>query len=124
MKYPLRGEYDTAVRNLYKFVFDSVLKVGKPAMQTQNPNLLRSSNGGKAIVYEITANTKKYAIKCWVEDLGDLKIRYKAIDEYLKKVKLPYFVDFSYNEQGILVNGQKFPIIRMEWIDGSSSKNC
>jgi|694.fasta_scaffold29596_5 serine/threonine protein kinase len=120
MKYPLRGEYDTAVRNLDKFVLDSVLKVGKPAMQPQNPNLLRSSNGGKAIVYEITANTKKYAIKCWVEDLGDLKIRYKAIDEYLKKVKLPYFVDFSYNEQGILVNGQKFPIIRMEWIDGIS----
>lgn len=120
MKYPLRSHYDTAVRNLDKFVFDSVLKVGKPAMQTQNPNLLRSSSGGKAIVYEITANTKKYAIKCWVEDLGDLKIRYKAIDEYLKKVKLPYFVDFSYNEQGILVNGQKFPIVRMEWIDGIS----
>jgi serine/threonine protein kinase len=120
MKYPLRIEYDTAVRNLDKFVFDSVLKVGKPAMQTQNPNLLRACNGGKAIVYEITANTKKYAIKCWVEDLGDLKIRYKAIDEYLKKVKLPYFVDFSYNEQGILVNGQKFPIVRMEWIDGIS----
>ncbi|MFM6728148.1 MAG: protein kinase domain-containing protein, partial [Dolichospermum sp.] len=120
MKYPLRGEYDTAIRNLDKFVFDSVLKVGKPAMQAQNPTLLRSSNGGKAIVYEITANTNKYAIKCWVEDLGDLKIRYKAIDEYLKQVKLPYFVDFSYNEQGILVNGQKFPIIRMEWIDGIS----
>lgn len=109
-----------AVRNLDKFVLDSVLKVGKPAMQTQNPTLLRSSNGGKAIVYEIQTNTKKYAIKCWLEDLGDLKIRYKAIDEYLKKVKLPYFVDFSYNEQGILVNGQKFPIIRMEWIDGIS----
>ncbi|MFM6221599.1 MAG: hypothetical protein ACKPCK_15250, partial [Dolichospermum sp.] len=86
MKYPLRGEYDTAVRNLDKFVLDSVLKVGKPAMQPQNPTLLRSSNGGKAIVYEITANTNKYAIKCWVEDLGDLKIRYKAIDEYLKQV--------------------------------------
>jgi serine/threonine protein kinase len=122
MKYPLRGEYDTAVRNLDKFVFDSVLKLGKPIYQTQNPDFLRSYNGGKAIVYEIQTNPKKYALKCWVEDLGDLKNRYKAIDEYLQETKLPYFVDFSYNEQGILVNGQKFPIVRMEWIDGISMK--
>jgi serine/threonine protein kinase len=122
MKYPLRGEYDTAVRNLDKFVLDSVLKLGKPIHQTQNPHLLRSYNGGKAIVYEIYTNPKKYALKCWIEDLGDLKIRYKAIDEYLKIIRLPYIVDFSYNEKGILVNGQKFPIVRMEWIDGISFK--
>lgn len=42
MKYPLRGEYDTAVRNLDKFVLDSVLKVGTPVKQTRNLNLLRS----------------------------------------------------------------------------------
>ena len=122
MKYPLRGEYETVVRYIDKFVLDSVLKVGKPVKQAQNPNSLCSYNGGKAIVYEIQTNPKKYALKCWIEDLGDLKIRYKAIDDYLKKVNLPYFVDFSYQEQGILVNGQKFPIIRMEWIDGISFK--
>jgi len=120
MKYPLRGEYDTAVRKLDQFVLDSVLNVGKPVMQPKKPNFLRAYCGGKAIVYEIQTNTKKYALKCWLEELSDLKIRYKAIDEYLEKVKLPYFVDFSYNEQGILVDGQKFPIIRMEWIDGIS----
>jgi len=122
MKYPLRGEYETAVRNIDKFVFDNILKHGKPVMQANNSHLLRSYNGGKAIVYEIKTNPKKFALKCWVEDLGDLKIRYKAIDGYLKQVKLPYFVDFSYNEQGILVNGQKFPIVRMEWVNGISLK--
>lgn len=85
MKYPLRSEYDTAVRYLDKFVLDSVLKVGKPVKQAQNPNLLRSHNGGKAIVYEIQTNTKKYALKCWVEDLGAQKIRYKETDDYLQK---------------------------------------
>ncbi|MBD2665402.1 hypothetical protein B6N60_02771 [Richelia sinica FACHB-800] len=122
MKYPLRNEYDTSVRNLDRFLLDDVLKVGKPMMQTHNPNILLSYNGGKAIVYKIKTNTTNYALKCWVEDLGDLKIRYIEIDNYLKKVKLPYFVDFAYKEQGILVNGQKFPIIRMEWIDGISFK--
>ena len=122
MKYPLRGDYDTAVRYLDKFVFDNVLRYGKPVMRANNPNLLRSYNGGKAIVYEIQTNPKKFALKCWVEDLGDLKIRYKAIDRYLNQIKLPYFVDFSYDEQGILVNGQKFPTIRMEWVNGIGLK--
>lgn len=122
MKYPLRNEYDTAVRNLDKFVFDDILKVGNPVKQTKNPHLLRSYNGGKAIVYEIQANTKKYALKCWVEDLGDLKIRYKEIDSYLNEIALPYFVDFAYKEDGILVSGHKFPIVRMEWVDGISFK--
>jgi len=122
MKYPLRGEYDTAVRNLDKFVFDNVLKRGKPVMQANNPHLLRSYNGGKAIVYEIQTNPKKFALKCWVEDLGDLEIRYQAIDRYLNQIKLPYFVDFSYDEQGILVNGHKFPTIRMEWVNGIGFK--
>ncbi|MCT7969081.1 hypothetical protein NG799_22465 [Laspinema sp. D1] len=103
-------------------MFDKVLKHGKPVMQANNPHLLRSYNGGKAIVYEIETNPHKFALKCWIEDLGDLKIRYKAIDEYLHQVKLPYFVDFSYKEQGILVNGQRFPTVRMEWVKGISFK--
>jgi len=120
MKYPLRNEYNTAVRNLDKFVLDNILKQGTPVKQTSNPNFLRSYNGGNAIVYEIQTNPKKYALKCWVADLGDLKNRYQEIDNYLQTVKLSYFVDFSYKEKGILVNGEKFPIIRMEWVDGIS----
>lgn len=122
MKYPQRTSYDVAVRNIDKFVFDNVLKQGIPTTQ-KNPNFLRVYNGGKAIVYEIEVGSKRYALKCWVEDLGNLKFRYKEIDAYLRSCKLPYFVDFAYAEQGILVNGEKFPIVRMEWIGGTNLKN-
>ena len=123
MKYPMRNDYDIAIRNLDRFVFDNSLKVGKPVAQKRNPSLLRSHNGGKAIVYEIETNPKKYALKCWVEDLGDLKSRYREIDEYLKVCNLPYFIDFAYKEEGILVNGKKYPIVRMEWFEGINFKD-
>jgi len=123
MKYPLRTDYETVVKYPDRFIYDGILQQGKPVKQKQNQNFLLSHNGGKAVVYEIQTNPKKYALKCWIEDLGDLKIRYKAIDAYLKTVQLPYFVDFAYQEQGILVNGQRFPIIRMEWVDGISFKD-
>ncbi|KPQ31846.1 MAG: Protein kinase domain [Phormidesmis priestleyi Ana] len=122
MKYPQRTSYNVAVRNIDKFVFDSILKQGIPATQ-KDPNFLRVYNGGKAIVYEIEVGSKRYALKCWVEDLGSLKFRYKEIDAYLRSCKLPYFVDFAYIEQGILVSGEKFPIVRMEWISGINLKD-
>ncbi|NCR59630.1 MAG: protein kinase family protein [Microcystis aeruginosa LL13-06] len=122
MKYPLRTDYETVVKYPDKFIYDGILQKGKPVKQKQNQNFLLSHNGGKAVVYEIQTNPKKYALKCWIEDLGDLKIRYKAIDAYLKTVQLPYFVDFAYQEQGIFVNGHRFPIIRMEWVEGISFK--
>ena len=118
----MRNDYDTAIRNPSLFVFDSNLKNGRAVAQKHNPNLLRSHNGGKAIVYEIETNPKKYALKCWVEDLGNLKNRYKEIDAYLKLLNLPYFIDFAYMEKGILVKGTKYPIVRMEWFDGISFK--
>jgi len=67
MKYPQRTSYNVAVRNIDKFVFDSILKQGIPATQ-KDPNFLRVYNGGKAIVYEIEVGSKRYALKCWVED--------------------------------------------------------
>jgi serine/threonine protein kinase len=122
-RYPMRNDYDTAIRNLNLFVFDDYLKAGKPVAQKHNPKLLRSYNGEKAIVYEIETNPKKYALKCWVKDLGNLKNRYKEIDKYLKFRNLPYFTKFAYQEDGILVNGSRYPIVRMEWVEGVSLKS-
>ena len=123
MQYPLRTEYNTAVSNLDKFVLDNKLKTGKPVKESPGSHFLRSHSGGKAIVYEIEINTKKkYALKCWVQPLGNLENRYNKIDNYLKKINLPYFVDFSYNKEGIIVNGKRYPTVRMEWVNGISLK--
>jgi len=122
MRYPNRSEYETPIRYNDKFVFDTILRQGKPIMRSDNPNILFCDCGGKAIVYKIQTQNRNYAVKCWFEDLGDLKKRYKEVDDYLKSSNLPYFVEFSYQEDGILVNGTKYPIVRMEWIDGINLK--
>src|SRR5262249_370330 len=35
-----------------------------------------------------------------------------------KQVNLPFMVDFAYLEQGILVKGQWYPILKMDWVEG------
>ncbi len=91
MKYPLRSDYETAVKYLNNFVLDPKLKTGKAVTQVQNPHFLFSLSGGKAIVYQIQTNPKKYALKCWVEDLGNLKNRYQAIDNGFNNGKTSLF---------------------------------
>lgn len=121
MRYPSRNQYNTHIKHLDKFVFDKALRDGRPMMREDDPRFLLTYNGGKAVVYKVnTPAGRNYALKCWVEDLGDLKKRYREIDNFLQDLNLPYFVDFAYKESGIMVDGGKYPILRMDWVDGFS----
>ena len=82
-----------------------------------------SDTGAFSIVFPIDTVSKTFALRCWVKDVGNAKSRYEKISAHLKQVKqvgLLYFVDFEYVPKGILVNGTKYPITRMEWVDGVS----
>ena len=74
-------------------------------------------------MFPIEAASVTYALRCWVKEVGDAETRYQKISDYLKGIRLPYFVDFDYIPQGILVEGTSYPITRMEWADGETLRN-
>jgi len=59
-------------------------------------------------------------VKCFTNEVPDLRERYAAISDHLARVRLPYTVDFKYVEQGIRIRGHWFPIVKMEWLNGKS----
>ena len=68
---------------------------------------------------EVGSNTYAlYAVG--LRDIGDVETRYQEISNYLKQRNLPYFVDFEFVPEGILVNGTRWPITRMEWAEGET----
>ena len=110
MRWPSFADYEFAVKNAFVYsVFDPSLKGGKPG---------KGMSGGFSRVYPVNIGSKTFALRCWIRDVGDAKSRYEKISAYLKQVGLPYFVDFEYVSEGILVNGIKYPITRMEWANG------
>ena len=110
MRWPSFADYEFAVKNAFVYsVFDPSLKGGKPG---------KGMSGGFSRVYPVNIGSKTFALRCWIRDVGDAKSRYEKISAYLKQVGLPYFVDFEYVPEGILVNGVKYPITRMEWASG------
>ena len=106
MLWPTRSAYEIAVMNAFDFsVLDPKLKGAKP---------LKGISGGFSRVYPVEVDSKILALRCWIKDIGDAKSHYAKISAYLKQAALPYFVDFEYVSEGILVDGIKYPITRME----------
>lgn len=123
-EYPGHADYDLAVQNIGKFVFDSVLKAGKPRNR-QGGGAPLSFPGGFAKAYVVDCGAKTYALRVWLHDIGDAAHHYHAVASFFVKAKgqvqMECFVeDFHFIPDGILVNGQRFPILRMEWVSGST----
>ena len=117
MAYPSLADYAQAVRDYpHISILDSKLKGG--AAKKGPNNQLESISGGFSIVFPFEVGANTFALRCWIRDIRDVETRYQEISNYLKQKNLSYFVDFEFVPKGILVNGDRWPITRMEWAEG------
>ena len=119
MLWPSRIDYTQAVGYFpHVSILDTQLQGGTP--QKGSNNYLIVYSGGFSTVFPIEVLSNTFALRCWIADIGEAETRYKEISNYLNQCSLPYFVDFAYVPEGILVDGNKYPIIRMEWAGGDT----
>lgn len=78
------------------------------------------TSGQFAYVYKLKSmnGNGDFAVRCFRGYLGDRDQRYRAIQEHLRTSPVGYLSEFSYAPEGILVNGNRFPILFMKWIEG------
>ena len=119
MAYPGRADYTQAVRDYPQIsILDPKLKGGMA--KRGHDSQVVSYSGGFSSVFPIEVASKTYALRGWLKDVGDAETRYQEISNYLKQRNLPYFVDFEFVPEGILIKGDKYPITRMEWAEGET----
>ena len=117
MPWPSRRDYTQAISGFpHISILDPELRGGTPRRGANNS--LIPYSGGFSIVFPIEVLSNTYALRCWIRDIEDAETRYREISDYLKQCRLPYFVDFAYVPEGILVNGIKYPTTHMEWAAG------
>jgi hypothetical protein len=117
MAWPHPPDYNEAIQNPRLCFADPELQRGQPALNALGLPWPRSGNS--ADVYKIiTPEGQAWAVKCFTREVRGLRERYQAISAYLRKQPLPFMVDFRYEEPGIKVNGQWFPVLKMRWVDG------
>ena len=95
-----------------------VLRATLPAVDRLGMPLVTS--GQFAYVYKLksTNGGGDFAVRCFRGYLGDRDQRYRAIQEHLWGSPVSYLSEFSYASEGILVGGNRFPILFMKWIEG------
>ena len=101
-------------------ILDGFIKNGE--FETDSRGRLKMFTGGFTVVFPTIVNGEKWGFRCWHNDLGNLRSHFEILSQELNKLNCPYFCDFVYVDEGIIVNGLKYPTTRMRWVDGLDIK--
>jgi hypothetical protein len=116
MSWPTGSEYSAVVQTPRSAFGDPELQGGR--IETDRLGLPKPRSGNFAVVYKVDCGSRSWAVKCFTREVPDQQKRYHAISAHLRAAKLPYVVGFNYLREGIRVKGQRFPLLKMEWVSG------
>src|SRR2546425_431473 len=120
--WPDLTEYHEVVQHPQKAFADPGLKV--VTLELDRFGMPKPVTGGNAVVYKakepggFLSFKKTWAIRCFLRPISDHAERYEAISKHLRKVRLPYDVNFQFLKQGIQIRSSWFPIVKMQWAKG------
>mgnify|MGYP000229167958 CR=1 FL=1 len=116
--YPTPSAYQEAVQFPESAFLDETLQNATP--RTNVLGLPQPISGAFAVVFPMTdAHNQRWAAKCFLTDVPDQQARYKAIAAHLAEHDLPALVTFDYQQPGIRVAGTAYPLLKMEWVEGT-----
>ncbi len=120
--WPDLTEYHEAVQHPPKAFADPGLKA--VTLELDRFGMPKPATGANAVVYKANepggflSFKKTWAIRCFLRPISDHAERYEAISKHLRKVRLPYDVDFQFLKRGIQIRSNWFPIVKMQWAKG------
>src|SRR5437879_1357141 len=120
--WPDLTEYHEAVQHPPKAFADPGLKA--VTLELDRFGMPKPGTGGNAVVYKanepggLLTFKMTWAIRCFLRPISDHAERYEAISKHLRKVRLPYDVNFQFLKQGIQIRSTWFPIVKMQWAKG------
>ena len=123
MSWPDPTKFTEAMQNYKHFLKDPKLREAEQLKKKLNKQIWVSS-GRFAAVYAVgSADKGWYAVRCFKADSKDREDRYGKIHDYLEKLNnknVKSVVDFDYQQEGILIGQDWYPILRMGWVEGET----
>ncbi len=117
--YPTGRAYLDALYNTKICFRDPTLVGGEVSLD--GLGMPRPISGASASVFTITGTDgRRWAVKCFTRLIPDQQIRYQHISEALRKVEKSWRVEFSYLQDGIMIQGTRYPVLKMEWVEAST----
>lgn len=115
--WPTPQDYNEAVQTPDYAFANAELRKSIPELNALG--LPKPVSGSFASVYRLRSATgAQWAVRCFLRNVQNQEERYAAISDHLARHPLDCMVPFEFIQQGIRVNGQWFPILKMQWVDG------
>jgi serine/threonine protein kinase len=119
LPYPANIDFRKAVMNPKLCFQDEELRQATPVIGIRRQPI--AYTGNFAIVFKLESERSSWAVRCFTSPVReDIIRRYQAIYNYQPLRDLSYFVEFEFLEQGIQINEEWYPILKMDWIDGKT----
>jgi hypothetical protein len=115
--WPQPSDYHEAIQAPGICFRDPELRSGRPTLERNG--LPKVIAGNFASVYQIATSNSRFAVRCFLTYFEDQERRYEAISAELERLRLPFMVGFKFEHSGILVRGKWYPILRMDWVEGT-----
>ncbi len=121
-RFPTGSQYSTALQNTQLCFRHTDLKNAMPALNAIG--MPKPVSGSSATVFSLTTSDgQRIALKCFTRHVSDQGRRYQEISEHLAKIETeslsqPWKIGFEYVSDGILVEGVRYPILKMDWVEG------
>lgn len=117
MAWPSPNDYNEAIQSPRNVFQDPPLCSCVP--ECNQLGLPKPRAGNFAVAYKLQSTSLNWAVKCFTrQPPDDIEQRYAAIEAYLAQKHCPYTVDFLYLKRGIRIQGEWYPIVKMQWVQG------
>lgn len=122
-KYPEPSDYQIAIQNPSLVLREPDLRAASVRLDRLGMPVVNS--GGFAFSFYLqTQDGGQWVVRCFKADSPDRQARYAAISRFLNLHPDPLLLDVDYVEEGILVNGAWYPIVRMPLVHGVTLQRC
>ncbi len=120
MFWPQASDYREAVQNLALSFRDQELSAGQAASNALGLPTIWTGNFASVFHVQGTTPQQNWALKCFTKDKPGLQERYRQIHAHLEqqRQRLPFMVGFSYLPEEVLVCGKRYPLLKMDWVEG------
>lgn len=115
--WPSPQDYNEALQNPTTAFSDVELKEGRPELNALG--MPKAATGAFASVYRMHCGNNDFAVRCFLTPIRDRHHRYEELSRYIISDDLPYTVDFHYLNEGLKSGNNVYPILKMEWVEGT-----
>lgn len=116
--FPTPSQYREAVQLPEAAFTDPELQQATPEVDALG--LPRAISGAFATVFVLQGRARRWAVRCFHAPVPNLAERYQALARHWERHPELPLASFTLQQAGIRVDGQLWPMLKMEWVEGIS----